>query len=256
MSIIGAAAANTGDPIPPSNLYVLDTGTSYAAPIVSGICALLIEWWRGRHDGQNPSAAMLKALLINGADDLQVAGLGNQGSAERIPNNHQGWGAVNVLNIVDAPPTCTVGLARGPRLVFDQETPLAPENGEVRVVVEPCLARRPLRVTLVWTDAPGNYDGGPALRNDLDLEVTELATAAHFVGNVFEDGFSIPFAPEEPIEPDAINNVECVYIEHPAGPYEIRVRAASLQQNARYPFDVHGWQDFALVIDNAVLVTE
>lgn len=256
VAIIGAAAKNTGDPILPTNLYVSGTGTSFSAPIVAGMCALLIEWWRGHQDGRNPSAAMLKALLINGADDLHAGGFGNAESEMRIPNNHQGWGGVNLLNIVAAPATCRAGAARGPRLAFDQETPLTAELGDVRVRVEPCLSAQPLRISLVWTDAPGNYDDGPALRNDLDLEVTQLATGTHYIGNAFENGLSVPFAPDEPIAPDSINNVECVSIERPEGQYEIRVRAASLQQNARYPFDAHGWQDFALVIDNAVPVQD
>lgn len=258
MAVTGAAADNTGDPIPPSNLYVSSTGTSFAAPIVSGMCALLIEWWRGRHEGRNPSAAMLKALLINGADDLHAAGPDSHDSALRIPNNLQGWGGVNLLNLVAAPETCeaAAGSTRGPRLSFDQEAPLTDENDQFHLIVEPCQTARPLRITLVWTDAPGNYEDGPALRNDLDLEVSSLATGTHFVGNKFQHGFSIPFAEDEPIAPDAVNNVECVYIEHPEGRYEILVRAASLQQNARYPFDMHGWQDFALVIDNAVRVPD
>ena len=45
------------------------TGTSMAAPHVSGLCALLIEWWRQRTGGQTPSQAMLKALLVNGTED-------------------------------------------------------------------------------------------------------------------------------------------------------------------------------------------
>jgi hypothetical protein len=44
-------------------------GTSMSAPAVSGLCALLIEWWRDR-TGTEPSAAMLKALVINGAEDM------------------------------------------------------------------------------------------------------------------------------------------------------------------------------------------
>jgi hypothetical protein len=45
------------------------SGSSMAAPHVSGLCALLVEWWRDR-TGATPSAAMLRALLINGAEDM------------------------------------------------------------------------------------------------------------------------------------------------------------------------------------------
>ncbi len=45
------------------------SGTSMAAAHVSGVCALLIQWWQN-HGGTLPSPALLKALLINGAEDL------------------------------------------------------------------------------------------------------------------------------------------------------------------------------------------
>jgi len=49
--------------------YVSSAGTSLAAPHVSGLCALFVQWWRQRTGGVDPSPAMLKALLINGAVD-------------------------------------------------------------------------------------------------------------------------------------------------------------------------------------------
>ena len=52
------------------NAYTTLSGTSMAAPHVTGLCALLIEWWRSNHEGANPSPALLKALLVNGAEDL------------------------------------------------------------------------------------------------------------------------------------------------------------------------------------------
>src|SRR5262249_21762367 len=71
----GAPITGTGtpDPMDPGNLlnqYMYGTGTSMASPHVAGVCILLTEWWRNRANGKNPSPALLKALLINGAEDL------------------------------------------------------------------------------------------------------------------------------------------------------------------------------------------
>ena len=41
----------------------------------------------------------------------------------------------------------------------------------------------PLRVTVVWTDPPGNPGAGIKLVNDLDLVVTNLDSGEVFVGN-------------------------------------------------------------------------
>lgn len=49
--------------------HTMGGGTSHAAAHVSGLLALYIQWWRAIH-GSDPSQAMLKALLVNGAIDL------------------------------------------------------------------------------------------------------------------------------------------------------------------------------------------
>ena len=98
---------------------------------------------------------------------------------------------------------------------------------------------------MAWTDAAAAAGSNPALVNDLDLEVTEVATGNVFKGNVFVNGFSATGGSF-----DDRNNVECVYVEHPAGVYEVRVIAASITASAR-PDIVTPWQDFALVVDNA-----
>ncbi|HJU41125.1 MAG TPA: S8 family serine peptidase, partial [Tahibacter sp.] len=60
----GGALAGTG------GYYSSCSGTSMAAPHASGAVATLAQWWRGYHGGADPSPAMAKALLVNGAVDI------------------------------------------------------------------------------------------------------------------------------------------------------------------------------------------
>jgi hypothetical protein len=106
------------------------------------------------------------------------------------------------------------------------------------------LIRRPFRVTLAWTDAPGSTTGN-AFNNNLDLVVT-LGTSV-YKGNVFSGANSAPNG-----SADTRNNVESVFISGTSGIFTITVRAVNINSdgvpNNGTPLD----QDFALVAYNAV----
>ncbi|MCX6040018.1 MAG: S8 family serine peptidase [Caldilinea sp.] len=69
--------------------YAFLGGTSMAAPLVSGCAALVREYYRTQR-GHMPSAALLKATLLNGARSLTAAdALADHGD---LPNYHQGFG--------------------------------------------------------------------------------------------------------------------------------------------------------------------
>jgi subtilisin family serine protease len=243
----GQPIPGTGTPDPANpgaflNQYMFMSGTSMAAPHVSGACALLVQWWQ-RRTGRLPSAALLKALLVNGAEDLAGGPDGTGGALlGNIPDNSQGWGRVSLENVLLQAPTSD----RGPKIFSDQRQSFTANGQEYTIRVTAVDPGRPLRITLAWTDAPGAVNASPALVNDLDLEVLETATGTVYRGNVFANGFSTPGGAF-----DTLNNVECVYVEQPSGVYEVSVVAGALTGNARPPFDTVPWQDFAIVLDNA-----
>ena len=213
--------------------YVWFSGTSQAAPHATGSVALITEWWRGFNAGADPSPAMAKALLINGAVDM--------GTAD-IPNGNEGWGRIDVDNVVS--PTL-------PAMYWD-ETVLFDATGDTwEMAVGPADATQPMRISLVWIDAPGAGSGGAtaAWVNDLDLTVNRGATL--FRGNVFNNGWSTTGGTA-----DGQNNVENVYIQNPEAGYLITVEAANIAgDGVPYNGDLTD-QDFALVCSNCVEATD
>ena len=160
-----------------------------------------------------------------------------------VPNSDQGWGRVSFDNLFLAAPDSD----RGPRIVIDERLGFSAAGQEWTIRVAPVDPVRPMRVTVAWTDAPGAAGANPALQNDLDLEVTENDTGAVFRGNVLSGGFSTTGGSF-----DALNNLECVYVQNPSGTYDVSVIAGALRADARPPFSAATpWQDFAIVLDNA-----
>ena len=211
-----------------SNLYAFCSGTSMAAPQVSGALALITEWWRTWNAGQNPSPAMAKALLVNGAVDM---------GTPDIPNTNEGWGRVNVTNVI-SPSTM---------VVYYDQTHLFTDTGQEWAlsvgVVDPT---KPVKVTLVWSDAPGAVGANPALVNNLNLRVE--ANSQTYLGNVFSGGWSNTGGTA-----DTRNNIENVYLTSATGTVAITVIAANIAgDGVPYNGDATD-QDFALICYNCAL---
>jgi len=212
-------------------LYGVCSGTSMAAPHVTGAVALVTQWWRARAGGGSPSPALTKALLVNTATDIGVPD---------VPNDDEGWGRVNLGALFDP---------QAKRIYVDQERVFT-DPGDRRVfAVKPADPTKPLKVTLVWTDAPGTPQADrslPALVNDLDLSVE--APKATYRGNSFSGGASV-----EGGAPDRLNNVESVYVRSPGTKtHRIVVEATNLPGDGVPGAGDTTDQDFALVISNAV----
>lgn len=218
-----------------SGLYTLVSGTSQAAPEVTGLASLVHTWFRTNFGGgtKYPSPAMTKALIVNAATDLAGGDDGAGGVNAAVPTQVQGWGRVNLGTLLN-------GTSRS---VFDQ-TPLLGATGQNHNrFYNVAASGSPLRVTLVWTDPPGPTTGNSFV-NDLDLEVT--AGGQTYKGNVFSGGFSATGGTADPR-----NNLENVFL--PAGingALKVRVVAKNIAGNG-VPGNVDATdQDYALVVSN------
>ena len=239
-------------------LYDCDSGSSYAAPAVSGAIQLL--WWyfenrltneQGKHLLQ-PSPAMAKAYLCNAARYLPITNP-QYGTMDTLPSTAQGMGELDLQRMFDGVP----------RVIRDESTPRAIDPPLITTnpapqqtyfsqpgqsyevsgqVVDPT---KPFRVTLAWTDAPGNPAASKQLVNDLDLTVT--IGGQTYKGNVFAEDHSVPGGAY-----DGINNMESVFLPPgQTGAWKVVVQAMDIAGDGVPNVGSSLDQDFALVVYNS-----
>lgn len=223
--------------------YRFESGSSLAAAGVSGTLALMEEFYQQRLAWTN-SPALMKALLINGAQSLGGTYDLNVSSS----TNYQGWGLAHL------PSSAPNGAQSGGMWLFEQSPTNALATGQSHtrfLQVSTSALSQPLRVTLAWTDPPGNPVAGPKLVNDLDLVVTNLDTGQVYLGNDIAAGqvFNQPWDPNTAPNRDFINNVENVYLAPALGAnYSVTVLGAHVNANAVNESPTNVLQDYALVI--------
>ena len=154
--------------------YMYMGGTSMATPLAAGAGVLMREYLVDHVSIADPSAALIKASLLNSAEDISPGQYGTGSTQEipdsPVPNNVEGWGRLNLANGVD--PAAPFQIYR-----WDQSEAGLETGGQHTYTVDVTSADSALKVNLVWSDYPGSSVTGGGLVNDLDLLVIDPSAA-------------------------------------------------------------------------------
>lgn len=165
----------------PKALWKVRSGTSHATPLVSGCAAILRQILQSK-GCQSPPAALLKALIINGADKLSGVDIAAQG-----------FGRMNLQS--------SVAMLRSPPLMPKDISDSSPSSlggsligiplklhGRFEITLAPAQRsdEMELKITMVYNDLPGR-----AIQNNLNLAVSNSVTGVTKHGGISEDVIDI-----------------------------------------------------------------
>ena len=197
-------------------------GSSGAAATVSGIVTLLQQAYKNKNGGALPKAALLKAILINTADDAAgaegldfVTGYGNVDA----------WKAYEALNNENY---FSDDISQGEDLQFQLDVPDNAKN---------------LKVTLVWHDMAASPNASIALINDLDLELTKPNAEILLPWVLNSSPHIDSLSQSAKRKADHLNNIEQVTLETPtAGQYTITVKGFDISSTSQPFFIAYTWE--------------
>ena len=203
--------------IKPELVAFAEDGSSGATAIVSGTSLILQQAYK-ELNGSLPSSDLVKAVLLNGADDVHSTGV----------DFATGYGAVNAYKAMQ----CIVN-AR-----YFQSSIMQGATNEHALIIPPGIKQ--VKITLVWNDPFAIANASKALINDLDLELFQPSTNETWQPWVLSHSPHIDSLQLLPTRKrDSLNNVEQVSIvSPPAGNYVIRVNGFNMNGIGPQPYAI------------------
>ncbi|MCC7301190.1 MAG: S8 family serine peptidase [Bacteroidia bacterium] len=194
---------------PPANGYGLKTGTSMSCPAVSGTFAELYHAYKTLNGNQNPPSGLIKAIVMNTADDLGNAG----------PDYKFGYGRINGLKA-----------AQTLESNYYVSGSVSQGNTNTHTITVPSNVRQ-IKVMVYWHDYQAAVNASVALVNNLNTSLTDPSSA---VWNPWVLDYTPNATNLNALAvrgTDIRNNHEQITLDNPAaGTYSLRVNGAVVPQ--------------------------
>lgn len=208
------------------NTYGVKSGTSMSCPGVSGTLAVLYEAFDDIQ-GDLPKSGLMKAIVLNTADDL-----GNVG-----PDFIHGWGRINArkaYEVISNSYFTSGSVSDGDSVQF---TLIVPSNTSKA------------RIMLYWMDPEASVNASTALINDLDLTVTDPSSTTHLPYLLdHSPSISALSAPAVP-GADHLNNMEQVEFFNPnSGNYLVKIKGFDVPSGPQEYFIVYWFESDDVVL--------
>lgn len=173
--------------------YAFMGGTSMATPVLAGGTAQVRQFLQEK-GVTKPSGALLKSMLLTGADDLG------------IPLIYQGFGRANLQSTIQT--------------TFVDETKGLQTGGSTTYTVDVTDTSKPFVVSLAWTDYPASLVTDESLVNNLNMVVTSPSGGVYNGNDMFDPPYND--------EVDDINNVEQIFAKSEKGKWKVIVTGANI----------------------------
>ncbi|MEO0899466.1 MAG: PKD domain-containing protein [Bacteroidota bacterium] len=202
-----AAHGQNQTSIDPGNIYGLFGGTSAAAPSMAGNMAQLYEAYKDMNAGVNPPSALIKATILNSAQDY-----GNVG-----PDFLFGWGTIHTYRAYEI-------LANNQYLLDS----ISQAGSKTHTIQVPAGVKE-MKVMVYWADREAAINAAPALVNNLDITITDPSATSHlpYILDPTPNPSNLSAPATRGV--DNLNNMEQVAISNPAaGSYTLNVSGTAV----------------------------
>lgn len=208
------AHASTAEDTTGSNQIGVGSGTSYSAPIVTGIIGVWMQIYKQLFPSLELNAASAKTLTIHSASEAGTVG----------PDPWNGWGYINAKKGAEL-----LVAKSNNTIIFNDETL---NNSAVNKKTVTASGNEPLKVTISWIDPafviPANLtweqvynNRSSRLVNDLDLRIIDTSTG-NTIYYPWKLNANSPMTPATKGD-NIVDNVEQVIIDTPIAGRNYRI---------------------------------